>query len=755
MRFFPSICVIFLFFAHAYSGELSFDGGGSFFYQVSYQNAWPCIAVATTYLSYKPYFGRPTRLRTEWIKALKSGEWVAYDRNLKIVFSNDLHIETLWDLVEGLAPVQIGGRWGLIDSKGKLIVQPEYDSLGLLSEGRICFEKNKQYGFLNRAGQEVIPGVYQKALDFREGRAGVRDQEGWSFIDRDGKKITSTTYSQVGSFSNGRAVIATNINLSVLSSLLGSASQFSNFAKRENTNFLSRRNLSPRFGLIELEGNEIVDPSFQAIYPYTNGLFISVSNGRLGLLSSNGEKKISPSYNWIYAPSEGISMTRLGTTQPFLFGFVDLGGRIIASPRFDEASSFRSGYAVVGSNGRYGFMNPKGEIFPEILYDGIRYFSEGRVAVKRGYKWGYLDETLKELVSPSFDLVYAFTNGFAIVNAQGKYGILAPSGELAIPPRFDKVVPLSGGLYWNVQEDEKWGLLDQKGRILIPAKYDLVIPSLGDRWLVREKNRWGYLDETGVEVIEPRFEWASLFQEGLAVFRENKGHGFIDKRGNVVVSPRFEEATPFCEGRARVRMGKKWGFSDRNGEVGIKAEYDEAMNFWQGMALVNTGGERVLNKREEWVFVGGKWGVVTHEGRLALPPRYDGIYAISANAEGRPFPTHAGRQGVRVLQEILNVDERTQLIRSPTTNLIAEEPKFEGISQLMSGAMILETEEGNNGCKKFGIFFSKTRKVLEPRFDFIWLLDDGSFLVVEQKKIGILNSEGIAEVPVEYDEVIL
>ena len=44
------------------------------------------------------------------------------------------------------------------------------------------------------------------------------------------------------------------------------------------------------------------------------------------------------------------------------WGFIDLQGKTVVKPQFDEVEDFNWGYAIVRKNGLYGAVNSKGEL---------------------------------------------------------------------------------------------------------------------------------------------------------------------------------------------------------------------------------------------------------------------------------------------------------------------------------------------------------------------------------------------------------
>ena len=73
------------------------------------------------------------------------------------------------------AAVSKGGKWGFIDSRGKLVVPMEWDSVGRFSEGLAWVSRERRTGFVNKTGVLVIPLQYARARDFKNGYASVFD----------------------------------------------------------------------------------------------------------------------------------------------------------------------------------------------------------------------------------------------------------------------------------------------------------------------------------------------------------------------------------------------------------------------------------------------------------------------------------------------------------------------------------------------------------------------------------------------------
>ncbi len=120
------------------------------------------------------------------------------------------------DFVEGRAVIGIGNceedscKYGVIDKRGRFIVQPIYEEMDDVSEGFYAAALNEKYGYLDKKGKVVIPFQYNDALGFREGKASVKTNDGWMFIDTNGVQIIEKKFAKTSSFAGGFCAATAN-----------------------------------------------------------------------------------------------------------------------------------------------------------------------------------------------------------------------------------------------------------------------------------------------------------------------------------------------------------------------------------------------------------------------------------------------------------------------------------------------------------------------------------------------------------------
>jgi hypothetical protein len=144
---------------------------------------------------------------------------------------------------------------------------------------------------------------------------------------------------------------------------------------------------------------------------------------------------------------------------------------------------FSEGMAMVGTNSRkYGFINRGGNLVVPMKYDSASSFSNGRAVVRLGtdyktWKHGFIDQTGKEVVPLQYSSVFPFAEGLAAVRVgdylTDKYGYIDKNGEMVIPATFENLAEFKDGLAVIVtRKTGKFGYIDKTGQIVIPQKYE-------------------------------------------------------------------------------------------------------------------------------------------------------------------------------------------------------------------------------------------------------------------------------------------
>jgi hypothetical protein len=282
-------------------------------------------------------------------------------------------------------PVQLGGIWGYIDRRGRVVIKPRYDHAFAFSDGLAAVTEDGKVAFVNDAGRVIIPfGAVPSIGTFSEGRAAIpfSTDSGfrWGFVDETGRVSIVPVYDKVSDFSDG-------------------------FARVQGAD--------GRVGFIDKMGTVKIPLKYLAANDFSDGLAEVSTKTGWGFVDRSGHMIIRPRFAAAKRFSEGLAPVEIGDR----WGFIDRHGTIAVSPQFEEVEPFSEGVAAVKS-GTWGFINKAGRFTVEPSFFAVRPFSDGRSLVSRvGFS----------------DLKFNST-----LNANAGY--IDSTGSLAIPYRFDQAL---------------------------------------------------------------------------------------------------------------------------------------------------------------------------------------------------------------------------------------------------------------------------------------------------------------------------
>ncbi|MCL1835509.1 MAG: WG repeat-containing protein, partial [Oscillospiraceae bacterium] len=188
-----------------------------------------------------------------------------------------LECDMAYPFTEGLARIEVGGKFGFIDKSGEIIAQPAYDSAEPFTEGLAKVSRGGREGFVGRDGKPAIAIIYSFALSFREGMARVTLGEypnaRHGYIDRTGRIVIPVEYEEAADFSEGLA--------------------------------LTRKN--GVFAFIDKSGNAVLTPDFDFTRAFSNGLAAVGKGGFYGFIDKTGSLVVPLEYDYAYDFSGGLA----------------------------------------------------------------------------------------------------------------------------------------------------------------------------------------------------------------------------------------------------------------------------------------------------------------------------------------------------------------------------------------------------------------------------------------------------------------
>lgn len=185
-----------------------------------------------------------------------------------------------------------GGKWGFCDLQGKVIADCIYDQADFFQGdyARVCV--NRLWGFIDRSGREVIPTVYTDLWNFSEGLARFRNSMGkYGFIDKKGKEVIAGRYENATDFLNHSACICKNHKWGLIN-LLGHLLTTLKYDEIEPNKYdWLRVRIGSCYGYVDSRGNEKIPVKYQYLGNYFNDYAEVQLDNRYGLIDRQGKWK--------------------------------------------------------------------------------------------------------------------------------------------------------------------------------------------------------------------------------------------------------------------------------------------------------------------------------------------------------------------------------------------------------------------------------------------------------------------------------
>ena len=83
---------------------------------------------------------------------------------------------------------KIGGQWGFKNpTTGEIVIRPQFDGTNKFQEGFASVQIGNKWGFINTTGQVIVDPIYDEVKGFYKSLAGVRLGGRWGIVNSTGK----------------------------------------------------------------------------------------------------------------------------------------------------------------------------------------------------------------------------------------------------------------------------------------------------------------------------------------------------------------------------------------------------------------------------------------------------------------------------------------------------------------------------------------------------------------------------------------
>ncbi len=251
-------------------------------------------------------------------------------------------------------------------------------------DGVAAFEAGGKWGLLNAEGVVILPPTWYKIDSFHEGRAVVLRRDNWStryydIIDTQGHVIWESD-SPIDAYSDWEDMSYYRYNKSGLAAICRNG----------------------KWGFIDRNGNTVIEPIYydpESTLGYNPNPF---ENGAEWLLEGRSVpgKNLTFEGTWRYIDTEGnillenqyqdvrtFSEGLAAVKADGKYGFIDETGCMTIEPRWDWTLPFQNGTAVVWDGDKQGVIDRQGHTVIEPVWDDIARGPDGRFFVVFAGEW--------------------------------------------------------------------------------------------------------------------------------------------------------------------------------------------------------------------------------------------------------------------------------------------------------------------------------------------------------------------------------
>lgn len=442
--------------------------------------------------------------------------------------------------------------WGVADTTGKIIIQPQYNSgLNMIADSFFLCEKDGKMSLLNKDGVKVLPGLYDK-IKFEQTECSC-DSLTTCYL----KLKANNRYG----FYNPLTMVLVEPRFDNLDNSMYEIS-FSHCVKIEQHGLE---------GVLDIQtGMVVMPPLFQSIANkgLHEGMMIVGDDGKYGLYNYVQRKLMAPlKYNYISLPyGENAFLIRTDTGK----GLMDFTGRVICPPDYFSIRLLNDTFYLLTKQDSayhetYSFLNRSNDKIIAASYDSIEAVEADTLAIIRqngkDRLWNPLSGKMIEGDYSKWgfpDFIDYFNNGRAIVQKNKKSGFIDGEGNIIIPLKYDGLSDFYKGYAIMLQGKDSlgqqlYGFIDTTGKVVVPAKY-----VYDERKDIRD-----YFTDTCLLLLE-RQDSFSKQQVGLAL-----------RNGKILIPPIYDKIFFQKNGPDYiVEKDRKFGVLTSQGQILLPVVFD-------------------------------------------------------------------------------------------------------------------------------------------------------------------------------------
>ncbi len=483
-------------------------------------------------------------------------------------------MDSIGPLIDGYARVKVFENWGVINSKGQIILPLHYQSLFLVGNGRVLATTHP--GWITSSSDTLF---YKEVYPLGEHYYRIQGAKGSYLLNERGDTLSgpweSIGHLQEGSFwihHQGQIFRIDTLGLRFKEPAYISLTQIGH-------NIQIGAVQGGGFRLLTASGKALIDATFIRWKQAKDGSLWLQSGLKWKLYNFDSNRLVGPFVEQPGEPCHGGYRVQVGSGT----GIIDQWGKWLTGPvwKADEWIDWLKGDEILIRWGETYTIQDGNGCINALTYADSAYVSGSLVAFRlRGY-WGLANE----------------------------------EGKVVFPAQARKINFLDSLNLWQLQNDTAYGVMDRDGCFITSFArwFDSLGTTTAPFTVIKKQARFGMIDPEGRLRISNRYEDLRPFKDGRAAFKIAGKWGFIDLSESIVIQPEYDSVDNFFGDVARVWIN---GYSTL-----IQVE---------GKTLIDSITIPVSQHWGYWkIQRNGKQGIIDANGKRILPAIYDDISVIS------------------------------------------------------------------------------------------------------------------------------
>jgi WG containing repeat len=538
------------------------------------------------------------------------------------------------------AVVVLGGKYGLMDSTGQMLIEPRYtflqridDGLVLINQGGDCQTRDCEggkWGLINLGLQQTLAPAYNLIQDFDAfglalanvgGRCGYDSCDGgrWGIVNTDAREVLPPQYLKVVVNQRSEAYIQADAGwglYNLVQQRIMIQPRYDEL-RRFAPNRVAMRS-GKLWGVLNDRGDTLVMPQYQGFLDAGYGYLAYQRNGKFGLMDSLGRERSPARYDLVQMEAHGwIRVKNEG-----YFGLVDTSGREITRQDLAEIHHFGAASAIVQRQDDFGLLNRQGQELIPVKHDKCQMVNDSLILVSDvgGYlKW--FDPRGKLLQALHLDSLSGFSkNKVARGKLKGRWGLINMEGQWVVPAKYDEMVVYLQAAKAREGERIDFFYFNEDGHSSKVKRIVLISDEPEDTtdllavngtsflgWFLNSSGKWGLRAPTGNRIlIEPSFSAVEVVPgtnvtcvKGKIKGSENYAWGLVDHTRGKSLTPFLFETVITADFLTSTYARVVYFGSDKYALLSLKGQTIPFANaayigkFIDGVARINLGGQLV------------------------------------------------------------------------------------------------------------------------------------------------------------------